>query len=136
MAYRTITPANERVLQEVAGQDDAQVGVQGERSAVQLANDSPFRLEGTIITADPQRGKRVAHQIETGMVFINRATWTAPDLPFGGIKNSGYGRELAKLGIGEFVNKKLIRAAYRQTFGGLGPLRNQPPRRPHCRWES
>lgn len=45
------------------------------------------------------------------MVFINRATWTAPDLPFGGVKNSGYGRKLSELGIGEFVNKKLIRVA-------------------------
>ena len=60
---------------------------------------------------DIERGKRVARQIETGMVFINQATWTAPDLPFGGVKNSGYGRELSDLGIGEFVNKKLIRVA-------------------------
>ena len=54
-------------------------------------------------------GKRIARQIDTGMVLINQATWTAPDLPFGGVKNSGYGRELAELAIGEFVNKKLIR---------------------------
>ena len=85
--------------------------VQDERTAIQLANDSPFGLGGTVITSDPERGRRVARQIDTGMVFINRATWTAPDLPFGGIKNSGYGRELAELGMGEFVNKKLIRAA-------------------------
>ena len=85
--------------------------VQDERSAIQLANDSPFGLGGTVITSDAERGRRVARQIDSGMVFINRATWTAPDLPFGGIKNSGYGRELAELGIGEFVNKKLIHAA-------------------------
>jgi acyl-CoA reductase-like NAD-dependent aldehyde dehydrogenase len=50
----------------------------------------------------------VASQIETGMVFVNHPTWTAPDLPFGGVKNSGYGRELSSLGITEFVNRKLI----------------------------
>ncbi len=79
--------------------------------AIRLANDSPYGLGGSIITKNIDRGKRVARQIDTGMVFINGATWTAPDLPFGGVKNSGYGRELAELGIGEFVNKKLIRVA-------------------------
>ncbi len=77
--------------------------------AVKLANDSPYGLGGSIITNDVERGKRVARQIDTGMVFVNQACWTAPDLPFGGVKNSGYGRELSDLGIGEFVNKKLIR---------------------------
>jgi succinate-semialdehyde dehydrogenase/glutarate-semialdehyde dehydrogenase len=61
-----------------------------------------------VFTADIERGKRVASQIETGMVFVNHPTWTAPELPFGGIKNSGYGRELSNLGIQEFVNKKLV----------------------------
>jgi succinate-semialdehyde dehydrogenase/glutarate-semialdehyde dehydrogenase len=83
--------------------------VNGEAAAIKLANDSPYGLGGSIFTTDIERGKRVARQIETGMVFINRATWTAPDLPFGGVKNSGYGRELSDLGISEFVNKKLIR---------------------------
>jgi len=83
-----------------------------ERSeAIDLANDSPYGLSGSVITKDVERGKRVARQIETGIVFINATTWTAPDLPFGGIKNSGYGRELSELGIGEFVNKKLVRVA-------------------------
>jgi NAD(P)-dependent dehydrogenase (short-subunit alcohol dehydrogenase family) len=81
------------------------------KNAIDLANDSPYGLGGSVITKDVERGKRIARQIETGMVFINRATWTAPDLPFGGVKNSGYGRELSDLGIGEFVNKKLIRVA-------------------------
>jgi succinate-semialdehyde dehydrogenase/glutarate-semialdehyde dehydrogenase len=85
--------------------------VKDEQAAIKLANDSPFGLGGSVITADIERGKRVARQIETGMVFINQATWTAPDLPFGGVKNSGYGRELSYLGAGEFVNKKLIRVA-------------------------
>jgi len=85
--------------------------VKNEEEAVKLANDSPYGLGGSIITKDIERGKRIARQIDTGMVFINRATWTAPDLPFGGVKNSGYGRELSDLGIGEFVNKKLIRVA-------------------------
>ncbi len=74
--------------------------VKNEAEAVKLANDSPYGLGGSIITKDIERGKRLARQIDTGMVFINQATWTAPDLPFGGVKNSGYGRELSDLGIG------------------------------------
>ena len=85
--------------------------VKNEKEAIALANDSPYGLGGSVITKDVERGKRIARQIETGMVFINQSTWTAPDLPFGGVKNSGYGRELSDLGISEFVNKKLIRVA-------------------------
>jgi succinate-semialdehyde dehydrogenase/glutarate-semialdehyde dehydrogenase len=85
--------------------------VKDEAEAISYANDSPFGLGGSVFTRDIERGKRVARKIETGMVFINQATWTAPDLPFGGIKNSGYGRELAELGMQEFVNKKLIRVS-------------------------
>jgi succinate-semialdehyde dehydrogenase/glutarate-semialdehyde dehydrogenase len=85
--------------------------VKDEKEAIRLANDSPYGLGGSVITKDIERGKRVARQIETGMVFINRATWTAPELPFGGIKSSGYGRELSELGMSEFVNKKLLRVA-------------------------
>jgi succinate-semialdehyde dehydrogenase/glutarate-semialdehyde dehydrogenase len=85
--------------------------VKSEQEAVRLANDSPFGLGGSVMTRDLERGKRVARKIDTGMVFINKACWTAPELPFGGVKNSGYGRELSRLGLGEFVNKKLIRVA-------------------------
>lgn len=83
--------------------------VKDEQEAINLANDSPFGLGGSIFTQDIERGKRIADQIDTGMVFINHPTWTQADLPFGGTKGSGYGRELSELGIDEFVNKKLIR---------------------------
>jgi succinate-semialdehyde dehydrogenase/glutarate-semialdehyde dehydrogenase len=83
--------------------------VKNEDEAVALANDSDFGLGGSVFTRDIVRGKRIASRIDTGMVFINHPTWTAADLPFGGIKNSGYGRELSMMGIQEFVNKKLIR---------------------------
>lgn len=106
-----IEPANPAYYQEFFAPVALIFRVKGEAEAVKLANDSPFGLGGSVITADIERGKRVARQIETGMVFINQATWTAPDLPFGGVKNSGYGRELSNLGITEFVNKKLIRVA-------------------------
>jgi succinate-semialdehyde dehydrogenase / glutarate-semialdehyde dehydrogenase len=82
--------------------------VANEDEAIALANDSKYGLGGSVFTADIERGKRVADRIETGMVFVNHPTWTAPELPFGGIKNSGYGRELSGFGIQEFVNKKLI----------------------------
>jgi succinate-semialdehyde dehydrogenase / glutarate-semialdehyde dehydrogenase len=83
--------------------------VKDEQDAIKLANDSTYGLGGSIFTKDIERGKRVADQIDTGMVFINHPTWTQADLPFGGTKRSGYGRELSELGIDEFVNKKLIR---------------------------
>lgn len=85
--------------------------VKNEEAAIALANDSDFGLGGSVFTADVARGKRVASRIDTGMVFVNHPTWTAPDLPFGGVKTSGYGRELSGLGIQEFVNKKLVRVA-------------------------
>ena len=83
--------------------------VKDEQAAIDLANDSPYGLGGSVFTQDIERGKRVADKIDTGMVFINHPTWTQADLPFGGTKRSGYGRELSELGIDEFVNKKLIR---------------------------
>ncbi|HMD98111.1 MAG TPA: aldehyde dehydrogenase family protein, partial [Terriglobia bacterium] len=106
-----IKPDNPAYYQEFFAPVALVFRVKDEKEAIKLANDSPYGLGGSVITRDIERGKRVARQIETGMVFINKATWTAPDLPFGGVKNSGYGRELSDLGIGEFVNKKLIRVA-------------------------
>ncbi len=85
--------------------------VKDDQAAIDLANDSPFGLGGSVFTQDIERGKLIADQTDTGMVFINHPTWTQEDLPYGGTKGSGYGRELSELGIDEFVNKKLIRVS-------------------------
>lgn len=85
--------------------------VKDEAAAIVLANDSDFGLGGSIFTKDIERGKRIADQIDSGMIFINHPTWTQADLPFGGTKGSGYGRELSEIGIHEFINKKLIRVS-------------------------
>ena len=85
--------------------------VKDEDAAIALANDSDFGLGGSVFTKDIARGKRVASRVETGMMFINNISWSDAELPFGGIKNSGYGRELGDMGIQEFVNKKLVRVA-------------------------
>jgi succinate-semialdehyde dehydrogenase/glutarate-semialdehyde dehydrogenase len=85
--------------------------VKDEDEAIAIANDSDFGLGGSVFTADLARGQRVASRVETGMMFINNIDWTDPELPFGGIKDSGYGRELGDMGIQEFVNKKLVRFA-------------------------
>ncbi len=79
-----------------------------EEDAIRIANDSPFGLGGSVFTADTQRGAAVARKISTGMVFVNHPTMVKADLPFGGVRRSGYGRELIGLGIKEFVNHKLI----------------------------
>jgi len=79
-----------------------------EADAIRIANDSPFGLGGSVFTSNPKHGLEVAKQISTGMVFVNHPTMVKADLPFGGVRHSGYGRELLGLGIKEFVNHKLI----------------------------
>ena len=104
-----IERSNPAYMEEFFGPVALFFRVPDEAAAIALANDSPFGLGGSVFSSDIERAKRVASQIETGMVFINRPASSSPDLPFGGIKNSGYGRELSGAGIQEFVNKKLIR---------------------------
>ncbi len=106
-----ISPDNPAYREEFFGPVALFFRVKDEDAAIALANDSDYGLGGSVFTQDIERGKRVASRIETGMVFVNHPTWTAADLPFGGIKNSGYGRELSSHGIHEFVNKKLVRTA-------------------------
>ncbi|WP_431018127.1 NAD-dependent succinate-semialdehyde dehydrogenase [Burkholderia gladioli] len=82
--------------------------VNGDEEAVALANDSRYGLASSIFSTDIDRAKRVGARIETGAVWINTMTSSAPELPFGGVKRSGYGRELSELGIREFINHKLV----------------------------
>jgi succinate-semialdehyde dehydrogenase/glutarate-semialdehyde dehydrogenase len=81
-----------------------------ETEAIRLANDSSYGLSGSIWTKDLEKGVSLARKMETGAVFINALVKSDPRLPFGGIKNSGYGRELGRHGILEFVNAKTIAA--------------------------
>ncbi|MDF7676845.1 NAD-dependent succinate-semialdehyde dehydrogenase [Neisseriaceae bacterium ESL0693] len=76
--------------------------------AIEIANDSPYGLGGSIFTRDEAKGLELARRINTGMVYINHPTMVKADLPFGGVKRSGFGRELLDLGLKEFVNAKLI----------------------------
>jgi succinate-semialdehyde dehydrogenase / glutarate-semialdehyde dehydrogenase len=82
-----------------------------EQEAVQLANDTPYGLGSYVMTTDQEQAKRVADQLDTGMVFVNAVGLEAAELPFGGVKRSGFGRELGRFGADEFVNKKLIRVS-------------------------
>jgi succinate-semialdehyde dehydrogenase/glutarate-semialdehyde dehydrogenase len=106
-----IKPENPAFRDEFFGPVALFFRVKNEDEAIALANDSDFGLGGSIFTKDVARGKRVATRVETGMMFINNIDWSDAELPFGGIKNSGYGRELGDMGIQEFVNKKLVRHA-------------------------
>jgi succinate-semialdehyde dehydrogenase/glutarate-semialdehyde dehydrogenase len=83
--------------------------VKDEDEAVRVANDSEFGLGGSVHTTDLERGRKVAERLESGTAFVNHVSWTYASMPMGGVKKSGYGRELGDLGIIEFVNQKLIR---------------------------
>ena len=94
--------------EETFGPVSAIIPVRDVEEAVKVANDSPFGLGGSIWTRDVKKGEEVARRIETGAMFVNGMTKSDPRLPFGGVKKSGYGRELSYFGIREFVNIKTI----------------------------
>jgi succinate-semialdehyde dehydrogenase/glutarate-semialdehyde dehydrogenase len=103
-----LTPDNPAFRQEFFGPVALFLPAKDEEEAISIANDSPFGLGGSVYTSDVEHGKQVASRIESGMVFVNYPFISAPELPFGGIKRSGWGKELSSLGIQEFVNKKLV----------------------------
>lgn len=101
-----VSPAAPVVQEELFGPVALIFRVSSEQEAIELANDTPYGLGGSIWTADIGKGLELAGRIKAGSVFVNALVSSTPLLPFGGIKNSGYGRELSAWGIREFVNVK------------------------------
>ena len=113
-----VTPEMTAFKEETFGPVAAVIRAKDEADAIRLANTSDFGLGGALWTRDIERGERVAAQIESGAVFINGMTASDPRLPFGGVKRSGYGRELSSYGIREFVNIQTV---------WIGPAKSAPP---------
>ena len=104
-----VTPDNDAYREEFFGPVAQVYRVGSEDEAVTLANDTPYGLGSYVMTNDRDQAMRVASKLDTGMVFINVVGADGAELPFGGVKRSGFGRELGRYGADEFVNKKLIR---------------------------
>jgi succinate-semialdehyde dehydrogenase / glutarate-semialdehyde dehydrogenase len=103
-----VTPEMRAYTEELFGPVAVVYRVESDDEAVGLANASPYGLGAAVFGSDGARAQAVAERLESGMVFINHPTASEPNLPFGGVKRSGFGRELSHLGILEFANRKLI----------------------------
>jgi succinate-semialdehyde dehydrogenase/glutarate-semialdehyde dehydrogenase len=106
-----IEPGDEASQEEFFGPVAQVYRAGSEEEAVEIANRTPFGLGSYLMTNDKEQAERVADRIEAGMVYVNLVGADSPELPFGGFKRSGFGRELGRYGADEFVNKKLIRSA-------------------------
>jgi succinate-semialdehyde dehydrogenase / glutarate-semialdehyde dehydrogenase len=104
-----VTPENDAYREEFFGPVASVYRVGSEEEAIELANATPFGLGSYVFSDDPEQALRVADALDTGMVYVNGVGLDGAELPFGGVKRSGFGRELGRYGIEEFVNKKLIR---------------------------
>ncbi|GAA3528540.1 succinate-semialdehyde dehydrogenase [Aeromicrobium flavum] len=104
-----VTPENPAFREELFGPVATVFRVGSEDEAVELANDTPYGLGSYVFTPDAEQARRVAERLDVGMVFVNGVDADGVELPFGGVKRSGFGRELGRYGMDEFVNKKLIR---------------------------
>jgi succinate-semialdehyde dehydrogenase/glutarate-semialdehyde dehydrogenase len=104
-----VTPEMRAYHEELFGPAAVVYKVRDEHEAVELANNTQFGLGAAVFSSDVEKAKAVAEQIEAGMVWINQPTGSSAELPFGGVKRSGYGRELSELGMFEFANRRLTR---------------------------
>lgn len=104
-----IQPTSAAYREELFGPVAMVFRARDEAEAIAIANDTPYGLGSYVFTTDAAQAQRVADQIEAGMVFINGVGLEGPELPFGGIKRSGFGRELGRFGIEEFINRKIVR---------------------------
>jgi len=104
-----VTPEMRAYSEELFGPAAVVYKVRDEEEALELANNSEFGLGATVMSSDLDKARAVADRIEAGMVWVNQPTGSSPELPFGGVNRSGYGRELSELGMFEFANRKLTR---------------------------
>ena len=105
----SVVPGNEASHEELFGPVAMVFKARDEDEAIAIANDTPYGLGSYVFTTDPQQADRVAKRIDAGMVVVNGIGGIGAELPFGGVKRSGVGRELGRLGMEEFVNKKMVR---------------------------
>ena len=103
-----ITPEMRAYREELFGPVAVVYKVGSDEEALALANDTQYGLGGAVFSADPARAEKIAQRLEVGMANVNTTAGEGAEIPFGGVKRSGFGRELGPLGMDEFVNKRMF----------------------------